>query len=543
MSKNAWVAVVLIEISLVGCTSAHNAKPVQSPVAQPALSEPVPATPPPPARTTAPGIAHNDATIFTPTRRLSNTEVYDQIEESGFQPAESRPLSTFAIDVDRASYANVRRFLTDGVRPPADAVRVEELINYFTYTLPTISNGDPIGATVEVADCPWQSRHRLAMVALHARDIDTRERKPANLVFLLDCSGSMEDPDKLPLLKEAMKLLVRNLDARDTVSIVTYADRANKHLRATRCDEKGTILSAIDELSAGGSTNGADGLRLAYDEARRHFNEKQLNRVILASDGDFNVGATERSELVSLIQREAKSGVFLTVLGMGTGNLKDSSLEALADKGNGVYAYIDSFNEAHRVLVSQMSGALMTVAKDVKIQVEFNPTKVSAYRLIGYENRTLAAQDFNNDKKDAGEMGPGHSVVALYEIVPAGEKAPEGSIDPLKYQTVESKEPRTIRPSNDLMTVKWRFKLPDANESVKREYAVIDEGKPLERATGEFKFASAIAGFGMLLRDSRYIDRFSFRDVERLAQEGIGEDRDGYRGEFITLVAKADRLK
>ncbi|NUM52825.1 MAG: VWA domain-containing protein [Candidatus Hydrogenedentes bacterium] len=471
-------------------------------------------------------------------------ESYERIEESGFQPADTRPLSTFAVDVDRASYANVRRFLTGGALPPIDAVRVEELINYFTYALPPITGEDPIAAYVEVSECPWQSRHRLALVALHARDVDMRERKPANIVFLLDCSGSMADVDKLPLLKEAMKLLVRNLDARDSVAVVTYKDEARRHLRSTRCDDKGGILAAIDELEAGGSTNGADGLRMAYDEARRHFDADELNRVILATDGDFNVGTTDRGDLVELIQREAKSGVFLTVLGMGTGNLKDSNLEAIADKGNGIYAYIDSFNEAHRVLVSQMSGALVTLAKDVKIQVEFNPAKVVAYRLIGYENRALAARDFNDDRKDAGEMGPGQSVIALYEIVPAGEKAPEGSIDALKYQTVSEGGPTlSRRTSNELMTVKWRFKHPDGEESVKREIAVVDGGTKLDRATNEFKFASAVAGFGMLLRNSQHIDGYSFRDVERLGRQGQGTDSDGYRGEFIALVAKADGLR
>jgi len=385
-----------------------------------------------------------------------NTEAYDHIEENRFHRVDADPLSTFSVDVDTASYANVRRFLVDGELPPAGAVRTEELINYFRFAYPQPSGNVPFSITTELAECPWNPKHRLALIGLQGRSLKERDPSPRNLVFLLDVSGSMMPSDKLPLVKAAMRMLTDVLTERDRVAIVVYAGASGLVLPSTAGDQKERIQEALEKLEAGGSTNGAQGIQLAYQVARRNFIRGGVNRVVLATDGDFNVGVTNQSDLVSLIERERESGIFLSVLGVGTGNLKDSTMEKLADKGNGNYAYLDSLHEARKVLVREAGGTLETIAKDVKIQVEFNPRQVAGYRLIGYENRMLNHQDFNDDKKDAGEIGAGHSVTALYEIVPVGAPIDAPGVDPLKYQR-ESQQTRAAG-SGELLTVKVRLR-------------------------------------------------------------------------------------
>ncbi|MBB6071545.1 Ca-activated chloride channel family protein [Longimicrobium terrae] len=464
-----------------------------------------------------------------------NTEEYNHIQENVFLAAARDPLSTFSIDVDRASYSNVRRFIRDGQAPPADAVRIEEMVNYFTYAYPAPRGEHPFGVVTEVGDCPWNRRHQLVQVALQGRMPETRNLPPSNLVFLVDVSGSMSSPDKLPLVQESLRLLVGELTARDRIALVVYAGAAGLVLDATPGDRKDVILAAIDRLSAGGSTAGAAGIQLAYDVARRNHMPGGNNRVILASDGDFNVGVSSEGELVRLIEEKRDQGTFLTVLGFGRGNLADARMEQLADKGNGNYAYVDEIAEARRVLVSERAGTLFTLAKDVKLQVEFNPARVYAYRLIGYENRMLAAQDFNDDRKDAGEMGAGHTVTALYEIVPVGADSDVqmGGVDSLRYQRV-GMEP-VGRFGREMMNVKVRYKLPDGEQSRLLSHAVQarDGGA---RSSENFRFAAAVAEFGMLLRTSEHRGRSSVDDVLRLARGATGPDADGYRTEFVRMV-------
>ncbi len=486
--------------------------------------------------------AGDDRESETIEARRSVSEVYAAIRENPFTRAMDNPVSTFAIDVDTASYANVRRFLSQRTLPPRDAVRIEELVNYFQYDYSAPEGGDPFAVHVELAACPWREQHRLARFGLKARDIPAEDRSAGNLVFLIDVSGSMKDANKLPLLKKAMAALVRQLTAQDRVTIVTYANDSRLALSPTPGDDKAMLLGALDALCAGGSTNGAAGIELAYDIAVQNFIEGGANRVILATDGDFNVGVTARPDLVRLIEDEAKRGVFLTVLGFGTGNLKDATLEALANKGNGHYAYIDTFNEARKVLVGQLTGTLVTVAKDVKVQVEFNPVQVAAYRLLGYENRALTAQDFNDDTRDAGEIGAGHTVTALYEIVPVGVETPPPGVDELKYQRRPPAPPTELTGSEELMTLKLRYKAPDADTSTRREYPVVDSGKGLDAASTDFRFAAAVAGFGLLLRDSPHKGQATYEAVIDLAQGARGEDPDGYRAEFTHLVRTAQAL-
>lgn len=469
-----------------------------------------------------------------------NTEAYDRIFENPFLDVVQNPLSTFSIDVDTASYANMRRFLTQNTLPPPDAVRIEELVNYFSYDYSPPDGDDPFSAHVEVAGCPWTPAHRLARIGLKGWEMSDDERPSSNLVFLLDVSGSMQPPNKLPLLKQAMRLLVEQLGESDRIAIAVYAGAAGLVLPSTPCDNREAVLDALDRLEAGGSTNGGQGIRLAYDLAVENFVKGGVNRVVLATDGDFNVGTTNQGELVRLIEKKAKSGVFLTVLGFGMGNLKDSTLEQLADKGNGNYAYIDTLNEARKVLVEEMGGTLVTIAKDVKIQVEFNPAQVRAFRLIGYENRILAAEDFNDDTKDAGEIGAGHTVTALYELVPAGQDADLPKVDPLKYQ--KPIDMARAAASGELLTLKLRYKQPDGDTSKLLTFPVTDTGAGYAQATADFKFAASVAGFGMLLRDSEYKGAATFDAILELAEEGLGEDRYGYRAEFIELVRKARAL-
>ncbi len=481
--------------------------------------------------------AHNPRFV---TRDRWNTEEYKRIEDNRFLAASSNPLSTFSIDVDRASYSNVRRFLSQGQRPPADAVRIEELVNYFTYDYAEPDGRDPFTIAADAAPAPWNRRHQLVRIGIQGKRYRNREIPPSNLVFLIDVSGSMMSPDKLPLVKQAFHTLVHHLGERDRVAIVVYAGQAGLVLPPTSGADKRTILSAIDRLEAGGSTAGGAGIRLAYDVARRSFMPEGNNRVILATDGDFNVGISSEGELTRLIEDRRKDGTFLTVLGFGTGNYKDSRMELLADKGNGNYAYIDNALEAQKVFGSELTGTLFTIAKDVKIQVEFNPSRVKAYRLIGYENRLLAKEDFNDDTKDAGELGAGHSVTALYEVVPVDSDEDFALITPdsLRYQRPTF--PVDGHP-DEWLTVKLRYKTPTSDRSQLLSLRLTDN-QLHHRLDGEFAFAASVAEFGMLLRDSEFKGDANWSNVHELARRGMGEDPDGLRAEFLSLVGRAARM-
>lgn len=465
-----------------------------------------------------------------------NTESYDRINDNGWTPVRNKPLSTFSIDVDTASYANVRRFLNAGQLPPKDAVRIEELINYFDYDYPEPTGDEPFAIVTALSEAPWNRRHRLALVGLQAKHLDASQTPPRNLVFLIDVSGSMQAPNKLPLVKESLALLARNLTDNDRISIVVYAGAAGLVLPSTLGGDTSTVLAALGQLEAGGSTNGAQGIELAYRVAQQHFVKGGVNRVVLATDGDFNVGTTSIGDLTRLIEQKRATGINLSVLGFGMGNLKDSTMENLADKGDGNYAYIDSLSEARKVLVEQAGGTLVMTAKDVKLQVEFNPRAVSAYRLIGYENRLLQDQDFNDDKKDAGDMGAGHSVTALYELIPAGDPIDIPGVDPLKYQ--QAAPPSRAAASEEAMTVKVRYKAPGTDTS--RLTSVVLRNQNAERP--ELGFASAVAEFGMLLRDSEFKGASSFDDVRRRATRFKGEDTHGHRAEFIQMIDAAESV-
>ena len=469
--------------------------------------------------------------------RSFNTEAYDRIDDNPFRLATQDPLSTFSIDVDTASYANVRRFLNGGSLPPRDAVRIEELINYFHFEYPNPANGLPFSVTAELAACPWNPEHRLALVGLQTRVPDMDSVPARNLVFLLDVSGSMASSDKLPLVRTAMRMLVDTLTSRDRIAIVVYAGASGIVLPSTNGAHKERIHEAIARLEAGGSTNGGAGITLAYQVAQEQFVTGGINRVILATDGDFNVGVTNQGDLTRLIEEKRASGIFLSVLGVGTGNTKDSTMEKLADRGNGNYAYLDSLHEARRVLVHEAGATLVTVAKDVKIQVEFNPVNVAAYRLIGYENRLLRNQDFNDDRKDAGENGAGHTETALYEVVPAGADVNVPGVDPLKYQRPSTSAPGVA--SDELMTVKLRYKAPDADESRLITVPVKNRTTEMSANVG---FAAAVAEFGMLLRQSEHRGSSTHADAAALARRFRGSDADGYRSEFVKLVELAEAL-
>lgn len=481
--------------------------------------------------------------IISDSARMSvwEGEDYEGIVENPFQRPLDAPLSTFSIDVDAASYSNVRRMLNMGQLPPADAVRIEEMINYFQYDYSQPMNDHPFAIHTEMGEAPWNPQHKLVLIGLQGRKIPTENLPPSNLVFLIDVSGSMMDANKLPLVQASMKLLTDQLRARDRVSIVVYAGAAGVVLEPTSGDNKQKIKDAIGRLEAGGSTAGGEGIRLAYSLARQHFMKEGNNRVILCTDGDFNVGESSDQAMEKLIEAERKSGVFLTVLGYGMGNYKDSKMQKLADKGNGNHAYIDGLSEARKVLVNEFGGTLFTIAKDVKLQIEFNPARVQGYRLIGYENRMLAAEDFNDDQKDAGELGSGHTVTALYEIVPTGVKSDVfGSVDPLKYQ--QPKETVATSPSNDWLTVKFRYKKPDGDKSTLLQEAVTKEASLLSLTSDNFRFAAAVAEWGLLLRDSKYKGQSSFAQVIQLAKGARGHDEQGYRSEFVRLVENASAL-
>lgn len=469
-----------------------------------------------------------------------NREGYDHIEESGFKKVTDHPLSTFSIDVDAASYSNVRRILNEGRMPEQGAVRIEEMINYFSYDYAPPVNNDPFAIHMELGPCPWNSSHQLALIGMQAKKIDVSELPPSNLTFLVDVSGSMMSPDKLPLVQQSLNLLTDQLRSIDRVSLVVYAGNTGLVLPPTSGDRKTAIKEAINRLEAGGSTAGGMGIMLAYKTARENFIRKGNNRVILCTDGDFNVGMSSDDALENLIEEERRSGVFLTVLGFGRGNYQDAKMQKLADKGNGNHAYIDQLGEAKKVLVSEFGGTLFTVAKDVKLQVEFNPALVAGYRLVGYEKRMLNDEDFNNDRKDAGELGSGHTVTALYEIVPRGVPMPaESNIDPLRYQK-PAKAQQKGRSDEELLFVKARYKEPDGNESRLLSFALRNKSENV-MLSDNFRFAAAVAGFGMLLRNSTYKGTADYASVRAQALQALGNDREGYRKEFISLVDKAQR--
>jgi Ca-activated chloride channel family protein len=467
-------------------------------------------------------------------------DTYAKLQENAFRPVAREPLSTFSLDVDNASYTNVRRFLTEGQLPPRDAVRAEEMLNYFHYQLPAppATSPDPVRISAELSDCPWALGHQLARIGMQAKNIATDRLPPANLVFLVDVSGSMGGDDRLPLVQAALRLLVRQLRPQDHVALVAYAGAAGLVLPPTPGSQPGTILEAIDRLAAGGSTAGGAGLRLAYGVAQQNFQKEGNNRVILATDGDFNVGESSDEAMEQLIVKQRETGVFLTVLGVGRGNLRDSRMELLADKGNGNYAYLDNLDEARRTLVAQFGGTLFTVAKDVKLQVEFNPARVASYRLIGYENRLLANEDFNNDRKDAGELGAGHTVTALYELVPANAANP--LVDNLKYQA--SPQPLPNNMASEVLTVKLRYKEPQGSKSKLLAQPLAGAAVPIAQASADQQFAAAVAEFGLLLRQSEQRGTATYASAAQLAESGRGPDAEGYRAELLRLLKLAEGL-
>jgi Ca-activated chloride channel family protein len=479
-------------------------------------------------------IIRNDTSINN-----SDNESYERIVENPFLKTTNNPLSTFSIDVDAASYSNVRRFINMGQVPPSGAIRTEEMINYFHYQYPQPAGDDPFSINTEISDCPWNKNNRLLLIGLQGRNVPIHNLPPSNLVFLIDVSGSMQDPLKLPLVQSSMKLLVDQLREEDRVAMVVYAGNAGLVLPSASGKEKNKIKEAIDRLNAGGSTAGGAGIQLAYKIARENFMQQSNNRVILCTDGDFNVGLSSDDEMERLIEKERESGIFLTVLGYGMGNYQDSKMQKLADKGNGNHAYIDGMGEAKKVLVNEFGGTLFTIAKDVKLQLEFNPAKVQGYRLIGYENRILAKEDFNNDKKDAGELGSGHTVTALYEIIPFGVKSVfTDKVDDLKYQKNEMKLSAAAA-GNEMVTVKFRYKAPDGDKSKLIEHAVTDTQKQLKATSDNFRFAASVAQFAMLLRNSEFKAEATYTGVLEMASKAKGADTEGYRSEFIKLVEAA----
>jgi len=481
---------------------------------------------------------------YYPKQKNFEREGYDHITENPFLAVSDNPLSTFSIDVDAASYSNIRRILKSGHLPTEGAVRIEEMINYFSYEYAQPTGKDPFAVYIELAVCPWNTQHQLVLIGLQGKKIDATELPPSNLTFLIDVSGSMFSPDKLPLVQASLKLLVDQLRPQDKVAIVAYAGNAGLVLASTPGDRKISIKEAIDRLEAGGSTAGGAGIQLAYKIAKENFNKEGNNRVILCTDGDFNVGASSDDALERMIEEERKSGVYLTVLGYGTGNYQDAKMQKLADKGNGNHAYIDGISEAKKVLINEFGGTLFTIAKDVKLQVEFNPAKVKGYRLIGYENRMLAKEDFNDDKKDAGDLGSGHTVTALYELVPPGAEIPtSASVDPLRYQAaVPAISTEQAKHSDEVMTIKLRYKQPDSDNSSLISYPV--KGKPvsIDEGTDNFRFATAVASFGMLLRNSEYKGTASYHFTRSLAEKAMGRDTEGYRKEFLQLVDAASAI-
>ena len=470
-----------------------------------------------------------------------HTEGYDRIYESEFLDPRGNPLSTFSIDVDTASYSNVRRFITNSKLPPKDAVRIEEFINYFDYDYPQPKEKFPFSTTVELSECPWNTTHNLVHIGLQAKDVEFENLPPCNLVFLIDISGSMDQPSKLPLVKKSLRLMVEKLRRKDRVTVLAYADTAAVLLQATPGDDKSTILRAVDSLRADGSTSGGEGIKLAYATAKSNFMAGGNNRIVLATDGDFNVGISSDAELVRLIERKRDEGIFLTILGFGMGNYKDAKMEKVADKGNGNYLYIDNIREANKALVSEFGGTVLTVAKDVKIQVEFNPARVKEYRLIGYENRILTKEGFDDDTKDAGELGAGHSVTALYEVIPSTSREETPKTASLRYQKIIF-SPQASR-TGELMMMSIKYKAPDGKKSILIKRPVLDDPVPLDATSDKFKFSAAVAEFGLLLRDSKFKGGATYEQVIQLAKQSKGEDTEGYRAEFIRLVETVELLE
>jgi Ca-activated chloride channel family protein len=470
-----------------------------------------------------------------------NTEEYSKIVENQFQNPKNAPLSTFSIDVDKASYANSRRMIVNGQMPYKDAVRIEEFVNYFDYDYPNPTGEHPFSIITEVSSCPWNPANQLVHIGLQGKKLDYDKLAPSNLVFLIDVSGSMAGENRLPLLKSSLKLLINELSEKDKIAIVVYAGAAGLVLPSTPASEKSKIIKVLDKLEAGGSTAGGQGIKLAYQVAKENFIADGNNRIILATDGDFNVGVSSTSELVRLVEEKRKEGIFLTLCGFGMGNYKDDRMEEIAKNGNGNYFYIDNINEAEKVFVKEMRATLFTIAKDVKIQVEFNPTKVQAYRLIGYENRMLKDEDFNDDKKDAGELGAGHTVTALYEIIPVGVKSEYlKSVDDLKYQSNQN----TNAANNDeLMTIKFRYKKTSEDTSKLITHVLKDKSKKLEETSDNFRFSASVAEFGLLLRDSEFKGNANYNQVISLAKGAKGNDSEGYRAEFIRLVESCQLIQ
>jgi Ca-activated chloride channel family protein len=474
--------------------------------------------------------------VATESQQNFHTEGYDLIQENGFKSPGVEPLSTFSIDVDGASYSNVRRMINQGQIPHKDAVRIEEMVNYFSYNYPDPTSEHPFSITTEVSTAPWNVHHRLVHIGLQGKKVDLEDLQPTNLVFLIDVSGSMNAPNKLQLLKSSLKLLVDELGERDKVAIVVYAGAAGLVLPSTSANNKQAIKSALDQLQAGGSTAGGAGIELAYKVASENLIEGGNNRVVLATDGDFNVGASSNAEMVRLIEEKRKQGIFLTITGFGMGNYKDGKMEQISNAGNGNYYYIDNIKEAKKVFVTEMRGTLFTIAKDVKLQVEFNPQVVQAYRLIGYENRLLNPEDFNDDKKDAGELGAGHTVTALYEIIPVGVNSTFiKDVDALKYQT-QLPRPTTSEKARELLTVKFRYKDPDGHKSKLIVQSLNDESIAIQNTSENFRFSASVAQFGMILRESEFLDDKSVDAILNLANSSIGKDEEGYRREFLAMV-------
>ncbi len=492
-------------------------------------------------------IYENDINIPDEGTVIHNTEEYDKIKENEFLAVNQNPLSTFSIDVDNASYSNIRRFLNNGQMPDKGAVRIEEMINYFDYDYTNPTGEHPFSIYTETGSCPWNTEHKLVHIGIQGKKLDYENLKPSNLVFLLDVSGSMNSQNKLPLLKKSLKLLLNQLSQNDKISIVVYAGAAGLILPPTNASEKEKIIAALDKLEAGGSTAGGAGIKLAYKIAKEAYIEGGNNRVILATDGDFNVGTSSTSSLVELIEEKRKDDIYLTILGFGMGNYKDGRMEQISNAGNGNYFYIDNIKEANKVFVKEMRANMFTIAKDVKIQIEFNPAQVKAYRLIGYENRILKKEDFNDDKKDAGELGAGHTVTALYEIVPASSKEETGGkVDELKYQNTKISD--YAGKTNEIMTIKFRYKPADSDKSILIEH-VLESKYPLgtsitelENPSDNFIFSAAVAEFGMLLRDSEFKGNSNFKQVRELAKNSKGKDENGYRAEFIEMVKTAELL-
>jgi Ca-activated chloride channel family protein len=469
-----------------------------------------------------------------------NTEEYDYINENSFKLASQEPLSTFSIDVDNASYSNVRRYLSNNQLPPADAVRIEEMINYFNYDYAQPRGKHPFSLHTEVSTSPWNSQRKLVHIGIQGKSAELHNLKPSNLVFLIDASGSMSSANKMPLLKKSLGLLLNELSSNDRVAIVAYAGSAGLILPSTPASNREAIFNALNNIEAGGSTAGGQGIQLAYSVALNNLIPEGNNRVILATDGDFNVGTSSTSELVRLIEEKRKNDIYLTICGFGMGNYKDGRMEQISNAGNGNYFYIDNEKEARKVFVQDMRANMFTIAKDVKIQIEFNPAKVKAYRLIGYENRVMANKDFNDDTKDAGELGAGHTVTALYEIIPAGSSEEINGTDPLRYQKVQKS---IVDHSNELMTLKFRYKPLKSNQSLLITHALRDENVALNKTSDTFRFSAAVAAFGQILRNSEHQGSYSLEDVLSLAGATRLSDPEGHRAEFIELVRKARNLK